>query len=192
MIVRADNEPDRVTVESIRAGDRPSHAVQLLIGDRSAHAHLTIAEREHEVAALRVDSQAVRAGERDPELRGIGARRDDEVVLEAPIVAVEDRVHAGIDRAVANGAESGDVLTPSGWVGAREVGRRARELPLACDRRRRRAREPHANDALARFGFGIEREHGLVGREEDPIAGASREEAHSSVALAGVPLEAER
>ena len=113
----------------------------------------------------------------------VGVGSEVEVEFEAVVVAVEDRVDAGIDAAVLHRGVVGHIGVPLLRVVAEEVVGLAGEL-IAAGERGLGCAEKFEVD-----GVGWEREDGFVAGEEEGVAAGVREELYAVVGLAGVGFE---
>src|SRR5688500_4361537 len=68
----------------------------------------------HPELSVRGQAEATNALQRQPHDGGIRARVDDDVVFQAPALAVESEVHAAVDVAIEQRAIRGDVRPPAG------------------------------------------------------------------------------
>ena len=93
-----------------------ARAVDHLVRDRRLLAQRLAAGDVHEQVAAAVHLDALGAVEADADRRRIGAGRDEEVVLEALLVAVELEVDAVVDAGLADAGEllDADVPAPRG------------------------------------------------------------------------------
>ena len=141
---------------------------------------------QHEIAGP-VQLEPVDAVERQPDRPRVGARTDDEVVFELPLLgAVVDQVDAGVDVAIGHARVCRHIRAPAAGIAADErvasPGQGVEPLDPSC---RIRGDEPHANRAPSR------REHGVGRGEEHRHSARASQEFHARVALAKVRLEAE-
>src|SRR5262249_122370 len=125
-------------------------------------------------------------GEREGDRAGVCPGRHDEVVFEPALIAVVHDVDARIHTGVAHPGESGNARGPLRGVTANEVVGLAGEIALSSGPGWVRAYQRHAEAVL------LQRQYRLSRRQEDAVAGASGDEVHAWVALAGVLLEAHR
>ncbi len=107
-------------LEHVATRDVPPDAVDLLIDDGLPLADRCSGRVQHEVT-LRIDLQFVGAPKAEQDPLGIGARADDEVVLQLPLVAVVDKVDSGIDVLVLHLRIRRDIGPPLRGIVADEV-----------------------------------------------------------------------
>src|SRR2546427_142869 len=91
--------------------ETPAAAVLLLVDDRPAQPQLAGRRGDDEIAPV-VEPHAVGALEAERDRARVGARSDDEVVLELAVAAIEDEADARIDLGVADAAERRDGANP--------------------------------------------------------------------------------
>src|SRR5437868_12705007 len=107
-------------MDRIAPGDLMPPSIELLVDQRAMLAHFTPGHPQYQVAP-RVNGCGPRAAVPDPDGGRVGARPHNEVVLEAPMIAIVPQVHSGIDLRVANAAVGRHVGTPPLRVAADEV-----------------------------------------------------------------------
>ena len=113
----------------------------------SARVQIALAEDERQRAAVDVDAQRRDAIERQIDLRWIGARLDDKVVHDAPLVAVVDEIDSGIKGGVRDTTVVRHIAMPPGGIAAGEVIRSPRFLVRSRQLHRFvRACEAHTDD----------------------------------------------
>src|SRR6266849_8397299 len=142
----------------------------------------------HHELALGVYLQPLDPFEVEHDPLWVRPRCDDEVVLELALVAVVDKVDAGIDVAVLHLRVGRDVGPPLRRIVADEVIRLSGKLLKPADARLGR----HTHEAYTEYDIRVrpcEHEHRLVGGEIEAVAGAAREEAYVVVRLATIRLE---
>ena len=196
-IVGADGDADVVRPERhVAALDLVARPVDHLIADGRLLAQRLAAWDVHEQIAAAVHLDPLGAVEADADGRGVGARRDQEVVLEALLVAVELEVDAVVDAGLADAGEQLDAQVPARPVGADDMvddaGQRLASIDapgrggsaVASDdgHRHRAGRARRRRQAQRRAGR----------RQGDAVADAARREADALVELAVVGLEAQR
>ena len=145
--------------------------------------------------AAPIDLEPGGAVEPKADRRRIGARCDEEVVLQLLLVAVELQVDALVDTGVTHAGELTDADLPAARIGADVMVDDARQLVPAGNVARGcrpsvSIDEAH-DDVRGSAGVG-ERERRAGLRQGNPVAEAARRVAHVSGELAGVRLEAER
>ncbi len=191
-VVGADGEAHQpVCIDDVVPIDGVAYAVDVLVEDGRLGDDPRPAGHDGEVA-LSVHAHGVGAGEAEADLGGVGARGDEEVVLELGGVAVEHHVHAGVQALVLDRAVVRDAGEPAGRVGAEKVVAGAfleveaveRDGGLGAD-------HLHADGARGGGAGAGEGEDGLIGGQEQAVAVAPREEADLRIGLAEVLLEAQ-
>src|SRR5208283_1379237 len=91
----------------------------LLIEARSLESGVAVLALDQESAVLQL--KELGAVEFEFGLRGVGARRDLEVIFEASLVAVEDQVDSGIDVVVADAGKLRNAAAPLCRVVAEKI-----------------------------------------------------------------------
>ncbi len=183
----------RLISAHIAAFDLVPDAVGFLVDHRPVLPHVSGGRMQHELA-LGIDLEIVRARKAKCDLIWIGARRDDEVVLELPLLAVVNEVDARVDTAVAHLRERRDVRAPMRRIVADEVVGLARQLVDAAHGGRR----SRADDAHSKRGCAIwitrlvEHEHCFLWREKQGVARTMGREANGFVRLGPILLELQR
>ena len=210
-IVRGQLEADPLgAFEDIAAFDLCPDAVDQLVNDGFVLAYVALCRMQHEVA-LRVDLEFLRAREAEHDLLRVRSGRDDEVVLELPLVAVIDEIDPAIDLAVMHLGIGRHIGAPSRRILADEVVRLAGEFVAPAHKwLARRTHEAHAEHGRIRLNPPVgtrlraahvafrvrarlrEDEDRLAGGEIKIVAGTARKEAHVLMRLAAVRLELER
>src|SRR5206468_3882834 len=87
-------------------------ATPLLIDHRARESHVAVRGSQYEIA-LRIEFQFLRTLNAQRNDVGIGARRDDKIVFELSLAAVEHEVGAGIHSLIFHARVCRDVATPS-------------------------------------------------------------------------------
>src|SRR5262249_28341525 len=115
--------------------DRFPPPLCLLIQHRLVERNLLAALRQphHQIAAA-IHTYAARPLQLQPDQTRVRSWRHHEVIFEAPLVAVIDQVHAGVDLPVLDARVVGDVGAPGGGIVADEIVAATRQL-LASFRR---------------------------------------------------------
>jgi hypothetical protein len=173
--------------EDVGSPDETANAVHLLIDQRLVLAELAAGEVEDEVAAG-VDAELACSREIELDDFRVGARRNDEVVLEAALVAVENDIYAGLGIPIPHPCEMRDTGAPAGGVVAEEIVAGAGQ---------------RVEGVKARAGIGSEEihgerdipfqaQHGLDGAQKQGVAGAACQVVDLRIGLSGVALESQR
>ena len=151
---------------------------------------------EHEVPPG-VQLQRVGPVESQPDAPRVGARGDDEIVFELLLVAVIDEVDTGVDAALRDAGERGDVGPPARRVTAEEVVSQARQpVQPGGPGRGIGPDEPHPQGGPRggfRTGRGgpLQAQYGGGGGQEQLVARPAQE-VGPAVGLARIDLEAQR
>ncbi len=118
----------------------------------------------------------------------VGARRNDEVVLEAALVAIEEDIHAGPGILIPHPREMRDTGAPAGGVVAEEIvagpGQRVEGVKARAGIR---SEEVHGERDIP-----FQEQHGLGGAQKQGVAGAACQVVDLGAGLSGVALESER
>ena len=185
-VVRAEPEPDyALGVEGVVGGHRTPDAADSLVRD-GAWLTDVAGGRVHDEGSLAVHLDPLGAVDAEPDPVRIGARRDDEVVLEPAWAAVVDELDAGIDGGVAHRAVRGRADRRRRTLA--EVVDDARELPVSEDPRGRIDADGLQMDG----GVRPELQNRFRGGEERRVSRAARHELHLRVGLAAIGFEDER
>lgn len=72
---------------------------------------------EQKIAVL-VQPNLSRAIKFQPDATRVGARRNDEIKFDSPLIAVKNQIDAGINLLISNSGESGDSAAPLRRIGA--------------------------------------------------------------------------
>ena len=189
----------------VPAADDHLRAADVLVDRRPPLMERACSGLDDEVA-LRTDADRGGAPEVQPDVAGVSVGRDDEVVFDLSVAAVEDDVDSGIDVRVPRGAEQRDVRTPLRFVGANEVMSLARQRQLAGRRSvAPAAGETHPNGCgprglrartvPARSVFGparLERHEDFARAEAQRVVPGTRDVRDAGVELPAVLLEGDR
>ena len=190
MVVGAELEADlALVVDRIGGLDRVTLATHHLVGDRGVLHDVASAGADDQVA-LRIDVDVAGATEVQRDARRVAARRDEEIVLELPLVAVIDKVHARIQVVVADLAEVGDIAhgaLAGEVVAARLLGRGARDARAGVG-----AVETEVDHGGCGAVVAAQAQHGLGLRQVEAVARPTREVTHGGVGLALVGFEGDR
>src|SRR5438876_4582114 len=85
--------------EAIAAEDGAPFTVHLLVDDRPSQADVATGDVQHQLASgIQPEAVSALKAERNPVQ--VGSGRDDEVVLETPLIAVVDQIDSGVDLAI--------------------------------------------------------------------------------------------
>ncbi len=187
LIVRAQLEADAISAQKpVSAGHRPAFAVRVLVDQRRVLNPIAGRQAEDQRAVRpQLWRRQVRVLPRNA--RRVGARRDDELTLQAAVGPTIDEVDAGIEVAVGDGAVSRDADAPARRIIPEEETGCARQRPQPLDdgvRVRRYKVDP-------RQGVPRGKDHPIFG-EEQRMAGAASDELHGRIGLTGVRGEAHR
>src|SRR5208283_2637044 len=104
-----------------------------------------------------VDGGAPTAAELKPDAAQIGTGSENEVVLHAPVLAVNHHVHARPDRGRADTGELGHAGAPARTIGTGEIGGHSGQFPVAVPAQTMRAGQRDGQDAVRLAGSGGER-----------------------------------
>jgi len=133
---------------------------------------------------------------------GVGARGDHKVVLQLPLIAVEDQIHAGIDLGEVDFAKGLDAGVPFLGIVADQVADRAglrieagdggvgagaHQLHAQCVNR-----SGLPDIVRCRAALPLKVQDNFIFGQEERVAGAARKKLHAGVGLALVGFEAER
>ena len=118
-VVGPQPEPHAVLLQDVAPGDLPPDAAHLLVDDRLAQAHRAHGGLQHEVALIVQGERGALERERDRPL--VGPRGDHQVVLQLPLVTIEDQVDAGIQALVPDACEVGDAGPPLSRIPPHQV-----------------------------------------------------------------------
>ncbi len=181
--------------------------------------HVASRAREHQVAMFQ--PQLLGARNPQPNRLWTRSRLQHEVILQLPLVAVVNKVDAGIDSFVLHLRVSRNVRPPLRRITANEVVTRAREFVRASNlgggvgivqlhaqhgagrafgdwaglRFRRRGKPRLYGELGLRFSRGIsraQREHGFVSREKKRVARSARTKLYLAIGLPMIRFEAQR
>ena len=120
-VIRADAECHAgASAADVTAVNGVASTIPLLVHHGRVLDDHPLADVDHEIAAV-VDLETVRAEDLQPYEAGIGARSHDEVVLEAPLGAIEDDVDTGVELPRAKARIRRDVRLPSAAVTPAEI-----------------------------------------------------------------------
>jgi len=178
----------RISLEHVVAGHLAHLAVDPLVELRPGLPQLARADLDDEITFAR-QSPAVAALDGQGDDLGIGPRSDDEVVLELSLAAVEHEVDPRIDLLVTHAAVTWHAGAPTARVVAQVVVGLPRQGVLGGHAPRwLRAGRPEPQGASR----AVHGHDGFVGRENERVASAPREEPHVGRVLADVRFEPER
>ncbi len=145
-VVGTDRERDAaIPVDRIPASNLPPFALHILVDHRFLQLHFATRNAQHQIA-VRVDVHLARAVHFHDDGLWIGSRRHHEVILQSPLIAIKNKVHARINAAVSYLRVRRHIGVPLARIIADEIVRSPRQFVHPRDPRIAiRPFQPHAN-----------------------------------------------
>src|SRR5439155_14078950 len=145
--------------------------------------------------SLPVEREPLRAAVGEPDVVDAGSRAEEELVLQLPVLARKDHVHARPEVAVDDSLVGAQTCMPLGRVVPEQIVDPGRPRALAADGdvpvRAEEAKRKRHTAPFSLLPRTLEGEHRLPAREEDREAGALGGVADGRVGLAGIGGEGE-
>jgi hypothetical protein len=162
--------------------------------------------RSHYEITGGIEAQIVGTLDRNPNRARIRVAADRQVVLERILIAVVDKIDAGIDPQIANAPVIRNIRAPSRWIVPDEIVDTRRQRIVPGNARVSCVYESHPHDAFSeragprstsrRIAVGLRRrahrDHCVVAGQKERVAGTVREITHSLIGLSDVRFETER